>query len=97
MQALAFTFLEPNGAMRATQNPHLTDFQGVITTSTSSVPAPTVSPLNPEFREQVEGITRNLNRFAENTLELHNFGSLSEFAQRMADVTLGSSAGKFGG
>jgi CRISPR-associated protein Cst2 len=97
MQALAFTFLEPNGAMRATQNPHLTDFTGVITTSTSSVPAPTVSPLNPDFKEQVEGITENLNRFAANTLELHHFGSFSEFARRMADVTLGSSSGRFGG
>jgi CRISPR-associated protein Cst2 len=97
MQALAFTFLEPNGAMRATQNPHLTDFTGVITTSTSSVPAPTVSPLNPDFKEQVEGITENLNRFAANTLELHHFGSFAEFARRMADVTLGSSSGRFGG
>lgn len=97
MQALAFTFLEPNGAMRATQNPHLTDFTGVITTSTSSVPAPTVSPLNPEFRVQVEGITYNLNRFAENTLELHHFDSLANFAEKMADVALGSSSGRFGG
>lgn len=97
MQALAFTFLEPNGAMRATQNPHLTDFTGVITTSTSSVPAPTVSPLNPEFREQVAGITHNLNRFADSTLELHDFDSLSSFAEKMTDVALGSSSGRFGG
>jgi CRISPR-associated protein Cst2 len=97
MQALAFTFLEPNGAMRSTQNPHLTDFQGVITTSTSSVPAPTVSALNPEFKEQIHGIAKNLNRMADNTLEVRNFESLSSFAEKMADVTLGSSAGKFGG
>lgn len=97
MQALAFTFLEPNGAMRATQNPHLTDFRGVITTSTSSVPAPTVSALNPDFVEQVEGITSNLNRFADNTLALHHFDSLSNFAEKMADVTLGSSSGRLGG
>ncbi|GIW26186.1 DevR family CRISPR-associated autoregulator [Meiothermus sp.] len=96
MKALAFTFLEPNGAMRNTQNPHLTDFTGVITTSTSSVPAPTVSPLNPEFREQVEGITNNLNRLAENALELHHFGSLSEFAEKMTDLTLDSTSGSFG-
>jgi CRISPR-associated protein Cst2 len=97
MQALAFTFLEPNGAMRATQNPHLTDFRGVITTSTSSVPAPTVSALNPEFQEQIHGITHNLNRMSDNALTVQNFDSLSGFAKEITDITLGSSAGKFGG
>ena len=96
MQALAHTFLEPNGAMRATQNPHLTDFTGVIATSTSSVPAPTVSALNPEFQEQVEGIAKNLNRMAENSLEVVRFDSLSSFAEKMADVTLGSNVASFG-
>ena len=96
MQALAHTFLEPNGAMRATQNPHLTDFTGVIATSTSSVPAPTVSALNPEFQEQVHGIAHNLNRMAENSLEVVNFDSLSSFAEKMADVTLGSNVASFG-
>lgn len=96
LQALAFTFLEPKGAMRATQNPHLTDFKGVITTSTSSVPAPTVSALNPDFIDQIKGITHNLNRMADHTLEVLDFDSLSSFAEKMADVTLGSSAGKFG-
>jgi CRISPR-associated protein Cst2 len=97
MQALAFTFLEPNGAMRATQNPHLTDFRGVITTSTSSVPAPTVSALNPEFQEQIHGIANNLNRMSDNALTVQNFDSLSSFAKEITDITLGSSAGKFGG
>lgn len=97
MKALTFTFLEPNGAMRNTQNPHLTDFTGVITTSTSSVPAPTVSPLNPDFKKQIEDITVNLNRLAENTLELHDFSSLAEFAKKMTDLTLSSSPGRFGG
>lgn len=96
LQALTFTFLEPKGAMRATQNPHLTDFTGVISTSTSSVPAPTVSALNPDFVEQIHGITHNLNRMADNTLEVQDFDSLASFAEKMADVTLGSSAGKFG-
>jgi CRISPR-associated protein Cst2 len=97
MQTLAFTFLEPNGAMRATQNPHLTDFRGVITTSTSSVPAPTVSALNPEFQEQIHGITSNLNRMTDNALTVQNFDSLSSFSKEITDITLGSSAGKFGG
>lgn len=97
MQALAFTFLEPNGAMRATQNPHLTDFTGVIATSTSSVPAPTVSALNPEFVEQIHGIAHNLNRMSDGTLEVQDFNSLSSFAEKMADATLGSSVGQFGG
>jgi CRISPR-associated protein Cst2 len=97
MQALAHTFLEPNGAMRATQNPHLTDFTGVITTSTSSVPAPTVSALNPNFVDEVHGIAKNLNRMAEGSLEVMNFESLSSFAEKMADVSLGSSVATFGG
>jgi CRISPR-associated protein Cst2 len=82
MQALAHTFLEPNGAMRA---------------STSSVPAPTVSALNPNFVDEVHGIAKNLNRMAEGSLEVMNFESLSSFAEKMADVSLGSSVATFGG
>ena len=53
LRALTLTFLHPGGAMRNTQSPHLTDFRGVVTTSNHSVPAPTVSALNPDFEAQV--------------------------------------------
>ena len=96
LQALMHTFLEPNGAMRATQNPHLTDFTGVIATSTSSVPAPTVSALNPNFKDEVQSIARNLNRMAEASLEVADFDSLSGFAEKMVDIALGSSVASFG-
>jgi CRISPR-associated protein Cst2 len=96
LQALAHTFLEPNGAMRATQNPHLTAFEGVITTSISSVPAPTVSAINPDFQEQVEGIAKNLNRFSQGALEVHHFASLAGFAEKMADVWTDSGVATFG-
>jgi CRISPR-associated protein Cst2 len=97
LQAIMHTFLEPRGAMRNTQNPHLTDFTGVITTSSRSVPAPTVSPLNLGFAEQVEQIAKSLNILSENAIEVKRFTSLAEFAQIMAELVQNSEPAAFAG
>lgn len=49
LESVLFTFIEPNGAMRTTQAPHLVNFEGVVSFSKASVPAPTVSPLKDGF------------------------------------------------
>ncbi|MFC4427194.1 DevR family CRISPR-associated autoregulator [Deinococcus navajonensis] len=84
LRALAQTFLHPGGAMRSTQSPHLTDFRGVITTSTHSVPAPTVSALNPEFETQVQQIADALSKMSGQPIEVLRFDSLGAFAQAMS-------------
>ncbi|GBF06005.1 DevR family CRISPR-associated autoregulator [Deinococcus aerius] len=84
LRALTQTFLHPGGAMRNTQSPHLTDFRGVITTSDHSVPAPTVSALNPEFEAQVEQIAGALSRMSGRPIGVQNFDSLGAFAEAMS-------------
>ena len=97
LQATTQTFIEPSGAMRNTQNPHLTDFRGVVTTSTSSVPAPTVSPLNENFVEQVCRITKSLNTLAGDSLEVREFKSLADFSEIMVEKASNTEPASFGG
>src|SRR5260370_18413355 len=67
LESLLYTFVELNGAMRSTQLPHLVALEGIITTSTSVVPAPLVSPLmggdddDLGYRKQIQGIVNALN------------------------------------
>ncbi|WP_034409417.1 DevR family CRISPR-associated autoregulator [Deinococcus murrayi] len=86
LRALTHTFLHPGGAMRNTQSPHLTDFRGVITTSDHSVPAPTVSALNPEFEAQVKQIAEALSRMSCKSIGVQEFGSLGAFAEAMSQT-----------
>lgn len=86
LRALTQTFLHPGGAMRNTQSPHLTDFRGVITTSDHSVPAPTVSALNPAFEAQVEQIAGALSRMSGKPIGVQNFDSLGAFAEAMSQT-----------
>ncbi|GGI74012.1 DevR family CRISPR-associated autoregulator [Deinococcus wulumuqiensis] len=88
LRALTLTFLHPGGAMRNTQSPHLTDFQGVITTSDHSVPAPTVSALNDDFAAQVKGIAAALEKMSGKAVGVHDFGSLAQFAEKMSEITV---------
>lgn len=88
LRALTMTFLHPGGAMRNTQSPHLTDFQGVITTSTHSVPAPTVSALNEQFVEQVEQIAAALTKMSGQSVDVQRFDSLGSFAEKMSEITV---------
>lgn len=61
LQSLTYTLLQPTGAMRNTQMPHLVDLQGVITVSHGVLPAPTVSPINGDYTAQIENVIANLN------------------------------------
>lgn len=83
MKSILYTFIEPNGAMRGTQNPHILEFQGVLTVSTEVMPAPTLSPLNEHYREEVKRIGNALNGLKQNAITIHIFNSLGEFAEIM--------------
>ncbi len=67
LRAVAYSFLELNGAMRAAQLPHLVALKGIISTSAGATPAPLISPLaggadnHDSYRDQVEGLARALN------------------------------------
>jgi CRISPR-associated protein Cst2 len=89
LESVLYTFLELNGAMRSTQLPHLVALQGFISTSTSAVPAPLISPLiggrdrHVAYREQAHAIAAALNGEGPQRIGLHDFDSLAAFAQEM--------------
>lgn len=62
IQALMATLIKPAGAQRNTQNPHIVSCEGIIATSASHLPAPTMSPLSDGYRTQMDAIRDTLNR-----------------------------------
>jgi len=86
LKSILFTFLKPNGAHRNTQNPHIVNFKGVMSLSTSTIPAPTASPLNINFESEISKIAEILNGLKTDTIKLHPFNSLSEFTGLMGSI-----------
>lgn len=87
LESVLYTFVEPAGAMRSTQNPHIVDFKGVVSVSHDVVPAPCISPLKPDFGADVKQIAEAINSLRPNAVEVKPFASLGEFAQLMAELT----------
>lgn len=89
LESVMYTFLELNGAMRAAQLPHLAALEGFVSTSSSAIPAPLVSPLiggvedRFAYREQAQAIASALNGSGPERARLYAFDSLSEFAGKM--------------
>jgi CRISPR-associated protein Cst2 len=87
LESVLYTFIEPAGAMRSTQNPHVVDVQGVVSVSHDVVPAPCISPLKDSFGAEVERIADALNGLRPNAIEVKSFASAGELAQILADLT----------
>jgi CRISPR-associated protein Cst2 len=77
VQALMATLIKPAGAQRNTQNPHIVACEGIIATSTSYLPAPTMSPLSDDYRTQMESIRDTLNRIAPDCVRTYAFEDLA--------------------
>lgn len=86
IHALVATLLKPTGAQRNTQNPHIVACEGVVTVSSTSLPAPTVSPLHDNYRDQVSRAATVLNRIRPNGVTVTNFDTLADGAGVLADV-----------
>jgi CRISPR-associated protein Cst2 len=86
LESILYTFVEPSGAMRSTQNPHIVEFQGVMTLSRQVIPAPCISPLKAEFRHEVQKIAAALNLIRPGAIEVIPFNSLGDFAEIMATL-----------
>lgn len=92
LESLLHTFIELNGAMRSSQLPHLVALEGAITTSTSVVPAPLVSPLiggsedSTAYRTQLGTIVNALNGKNAPTVALHAFNDIGGFATQMREL-----------
>jgi CRISPR-associated protein Cst2 len=91
MESLLYTFLEPRGAMRSTQNPHLVNFAGVVAVSAGATPAPTVSPLKDGYDQEIMAIQQRLEPLRPDMVSVHPFGSLSDFTGLMTDLITNTS------
>ncbi|HEY9867613.1 MAG TPA: hypothetical protein V6D08_00275, partial [Candidatus Obscuribacterales bacterium] len=86
IMALAATLLKPAGAQRNTQNPHIVDCQGVVAVSHNSLPAPTISPLHDQYREQIGQIAEVLNRVSPDAIEVHTFDSMADGVRLLTEI-----------
>jgi len=80
LESVLYTFVQPKGAMRAAQMPHIVAFEGVLSYTTKVLPAPTISPLNADYAQEIEGVTQALNGLHPNAVVTRPFDSLSAFA-----------------
>jgi CRISPR-associated protein Cst2 len=83
LQSILYTFIEPNGAMRGTQNPHILGFEGAVTISTKIMPAPALSPLEDNFVGELKRVAGALNKVNPDALVIHEFASMGAFAEVM--------------
>ncbi len=90
LESVLYTFLQLDGAHRNTQTPHVVGFEGMITTSSSVVPAPAFSPLHPEYCMHIERIATNLNRLHEGAITLYPFDSPGMFTEAMTNLITSS-------
>jgi CRISPR-associated protein Cst2 len=86
LESVLFTFVQPNGAMRAAQLPHVVSFDGALTFSTDVVPAPTISPINREYRTQINRVAAALNGLRRESVTVRPFDTLGDFASMMQEL-----------
>jgi len=86
VHALASTLLKPTGAQRNTQNPHIVTCEGVVTASSTSLPAPTVSPLNDNYRDQITQVANVLNGISSSGVAVQQFGTLADGVSVLAGI-----------
>ncbi len=84
LESVLYTYVEPGGAMRGTQNPHILAFQGAVTVSQGVLPAPALSPLAGDYRDQLGAICQSLNNGSR--LTLRPFDNMAEFVAIMREL-----------
>lgn len=72
--------------MRGTQNPHIVGFEGVVSVTNQVIPAPALSPLNEDYRQEVEHVAAALNDLKPNATTIHRFDSMGQFAEVMKGI-----------
>ena len=85
-ESVAYTFVQPRGAQRNTQSPHVGAFAGVLATSTSSVPAPAMSALDADYKEQITSIKKQLDILSPGKVTLHAFGDMAGFVEHVTTI-----------
>jgi CRISPR-associated protein Cst2 len=88
LKSILATMLKPAGAHRNTQNPHIVNFQGCITASSTMLPAPMVSALNESYLGEIGNICNTLNELSPNSITKWDFNSLYEFAAAIKEIII---------
>lgn len=83
LESILYTFIEPNGAMRGTQNPHILGFEGAVTVSANVMPAPALSPLEEGYVSELKRVASALNKIKPGALTVYEFASMGAFAEVM--------------
>ncbi|MGH9353978.1 MAG: DevR family CRISPR-associated autoregulator, partial [Terriglobia bacterium] len=86
VHALVATMVKPTGAQRNTQNPHIVTSEGIVATSSTSLPAPTVSPLNDNYRDQMDQVVQVLNGIHANATKAARFDTLADGLKVLVDI-----------
>ncbi len=90
MKSILYTFIEPNGAMRGTQNPHILGFSGAVVVSKKVMPAPTLSPLQDNYLNDLKRVSAALNNTQEGAIAVHEFDTMGHFSEIMSDLITGT-------
>ena len=91
LESILYTFVEPNGAMRGTQNPHILGFEGALAISNQVVPAPTLSPLEDNYVEELKKVAGALNKARQEAITIHKFNTMGDFAEIMSNLIANTS------
>ena len=86
LESLLHTFVQLNGAMRSAQLPHLVTLQGAVSYTTKLLPAPLISPLAPDYAEQMSQIGKAIGGGSGVTVE--SFQSLGAFAELIQNLSI---------
>jgi CRISPR-associated autoregulator DevR family len=86
IQSLLSTILNPKGAMTSMQKPHITDFKGVVSISHKLIPAPTISAINPKYKEEIQTIATNLNKIEKDAIDIKQFDGMGEFSEVLTSL-----------
>jgi CRISPR-associated protein Cst2 len=81
LESVLYTFMQPKGAMRSAQAPHLVHLEGVISLSMGTTPAPTVSPLADSYADQIRALATALERIVPETVQVYSFDSFAGLAE----------------
>ena len=77
LESVMHTFVQLNGAMRSTQLPHLVRLEGALSYSLGVLPAPLVSPLAEDYRNEMYDVGRVVGN---GRIQTQSFDTLSQFA-----------------
>lgn len=86
IQSLLSSFINPKGAMTSTQKPHITDFKGIVTTSSKLTPAPTISAINEDYRSEIKKIAASINKIENDAIAVKEFNGLGELSEILSEL-----------